>query len=157
MARLPQGPSPCSVFSTTQGGVHWCMLSHFSCVQLCATLWTVTHQAPLSLRFSRQEYWSALPRPPPGDLPDPGIQALSPASPALAGGFFTLSHRGGPCNGPGAQHISTCFQPEYLLEAEFPKCSYVICERVSLGLESLFYFIIHLVSMLNAAICQMSC
>ena len=51
--------------------------------------WTITHQAPLSTGFSRQEYWSGLPFPPPGDLPDPGIKPESPASPALAGGFFT--------------------------------------------------------------------
>ena len=49
-----------------------CMLSHFSPVWLFATLWTVTHQAPLSMGFSRQEYWSGLPCPSPGDLPDPG-------------------------------------------------------------------------------------
>jgi len=45
-----------------------------------ATLWTAAHQAPLSMGFSRQEYWSGLPRPPPGDLPDPGIELESPAS-----------------------------------------------------------------------------
>ena len=50
-----------------------CVLSCFSCVQLFVTLWTVDHQAPLSMGFSRQEYWSGLPYPPPGDLPDPGI------------------------------------------------------------------------------------
>ena len=54
-------------------------------------LWTVVHQAPLSMRFSRQEYWSQLPRPPPGDLPDPGIKSTSLMSPALAGRFFTTS------------------------------------------------------------------
>ena len=48
-------------------------------------------QAPLSMGFSRQEYWSGLPRPPPGDLPDPGIKPVSLMSPALAGGFFTTS------------------------------------------------------------------
>ena len=47
--------------------------------------WTVAHQAPLSMGFSRQEYWSGLPFPPPGDLPDPGIE---PVSPELAGEFF---------------------------------------------------------------------
>ena len=52
---------------------------------------TVAHQAPLSMEFSRQEYWSGLPCPPPGDLPDPGIKPMSPVSPALAGGFFTTS------------------------------------------------------------------
>ena len=46
-----------------------CVLSCFSHVQLCETLWAVAHQAPLSMRFSRKEYWSGLPCPPPGDLP----------------------------------------------------------------------------------------
>ena len=54
------------------------MLSHFSHVQLFSTLWTVNHQAPLSLGFSRQEYWSGLPCPPPGSLPSPGIKPRSP-------------------------------------------------------------------------------
>ena len=52
---------------------------------------TVAHQAPLSMGFSRQEYWSGLPCPAPGDLPDPGIKPVSLVSPALAGGFFTTS------------------------------------------------------------------
>ena len=58
-----------------------------------ATPWTAAHQAPLSLGFSRQEYWSGLPSPSPEDLPDPGID---PTSPALAGGFFTTE----PCGKP---------------------------------------------------------
>jgi len=62
-----------------------------SCVQLFATLWTVAHQAPLSMGFSRQEYWRGLPCRPPGDLPDPGINPVSLMSLALAGGFFTTS------------------------------------------------------------------
>ena len=53
------------------------------------TLWTVACQAPLSMEFSRQEYWSGFPCPPPGDLPDPGIEPRSLMSPALAGRFFT--------------------------------------------------------------------
>ena len=61
-----------------------CVLSHFSCVWLFMTLWIVGHQAPLSMGFSRQEYWSRLPCPPPGDLPDPGIGVASLISPALA-------------------------------------------------------------------------
>ena len=65
------------------------LLSHFSRVQLFVTLWTIAHQAPLSMRFSRQEYWSGLPCPPPGDLPDPGMETVSLVSPALAGGLFT--------------------------------------------------------------------
>ena len=68
-----------------------CMLHHFSHVQLCVTLWIVAHQALLSMGFSREEYWSGLPCPPPGDLPDPGIEPVSLASPALAGGFFATS------------------------------------------------------------------
>ena len=68
-----------------------CTLSRFHCVQLCVTSWTVALQAPLSMGFSRQEYWSGLPCPPPGDLPDPGIKPTSLMSPALAGGFFTTS------------------------------------------------------------------
>ena len=58
-------------------------------VQLFATPWTVAPQAPLSMEFSRQEYWSGLPFPSPGDLPDPRIKPVSFAFPALAGGFFT--------------------------------------------------------------------
>ena len=55
-----------------------------------------TRQAPLSLGFSRREYWSGLPFPSLGDLPDPGIEPESPASPALAGGFFTMEPPGKP-------------------------------------------------------------
>ena len=68
-----------------------CMLSHFSRVRLFAILWTVVYQAPLSMGFSRQEYWSGLLFPNPGDLPDPGIKPTSPISPALAGGVFTTN------------------------------------------------------------------
>ena len=53
------------------------------------TPWTVAYQAPLSVGFSRQEYGSRLPFSPSGDLPDPGIEPVSPESPAWAGGFFT--------------------------------------------------------------------
>ena len=60
-------------------------------VQLFVILWTVAHQAPLSMGFSRQEYWSGLPFPPPGHFPDPGIQSWALEFPALAGGFFTTS------------------------------------------------------------------
>ena len=63
------------------------LVSAQSC--LFVTPWTVARQAPLSWQFSRQEYWSGLPFPTPGDLPDPGIEPMSPVSSALAGGFFT--------------------------------------------------------------------
>ena len=62
------------------------LLSH---VHFFATPWTVARQASLSMGFSRQEYWSGLPFPPPGNLPSPGIE--SPASPPLAGRFFTTA------------------------------------------------------------------
>ena len=64
------------------------MLNHFSCDPLFVILGTVAHQAPLSMGFSKQEYWSGLPCPPPGDLPDPGIEPMSLTSPALAGRLF---------------------------------------------------------------------
>ena len=64
---------------------------HFHHVLLCATPWTVARRAPLSMGFSRQEYWSGLLFPPPRDLPDPGIEPKSLTSSALAGGFFTTS------------------------------------------------------------------
>ena len=68
-----------------------CLLSHFSRFWLFGTLWTVAFQAPLSVGFSRQEYWSGLPSPPPGDHPDVGIKPESPMSPALGDGFFTTT------------------------------------------------------------------
>ena len=69
------------------------MLSHFTCVWLFATLWTITCQVPLSMGFSRtlQEYCSGLPCPPPEDLSNPGIEPTSLTSPALAGEFLTTS------------------------------------------------------------------
>ena len=59
------------------------MLSFFSHVQLFATRWTLARQAPLSTEFSRQEYWSGLPFPSPGDLPNPGTESKSPGSSVL--------------------------------------------------------------------------
>ena len=75
-----------------------CFLVHakpFSRVQLFETLWTVAHQALLSTGFSRQEYWSGLPRPSAGDLPNPRLN-LSLMSPVLAGGFLPLATPGKP-------------------------------------------------------------
>ena len=81
-------------------GAQWCSLSEYSYiftqqkyrifrVRLFATLWTIAHQAPLSMGFSKQEYWSGLPLPTAGDLPDPGIETKSLVPPALADRFFT--------------------------------------------------------------------
>ena len=66
-------------------------LDRFSRVQLHVTLWTVARQVPLCMGFFRQEYWSGLSRPPPGDFPDPGLEPSSLMSHVLAGGFFTTS------------------------------------------------------------------
>ena len=68
-----------------------CVLSCFNHVRLAATPWTVSREAPLSMGFSRPEYWSGLPCPLPGDLPNPGIKPMSLMSSALAGRFFTTS------------------------------------------------------------------
>ena len=67
------------------------MLTCFNLVWLFATLWAIARQAPLSMRVSRQEYWSGLLFPSLGDLPDSGIEPKSPMSPALAGWPFTTS------------------------------------------------------------------
>ena len=84
-----------------------------SCVQLFATPWTVAHQAPLSIEFFRQEYWSGFLFTTSGDLPDPGIKPTSLASLALAGGFFTVlpgkpsNHLNADLEGSYAHHYTT--------------------------------------------------
>ena len=67
--------------------VNGCCFSH---VQLSVTIWTVALQAPLSMGFSREGYWSGLPCPPPGDLPYPGVEPVSLTSPLLAAGSLPL-------------------------------------------------------------------
>ena len=86
-------------------GTHLCMkvkVKSLSHVRLFATPWTVAHQAPLSMGFSRQEYWSGLPFPSPGDLPNPGIE---PMSPALQADALTSEP-------PGKPHL--CMVPLYM-------------------------------------------
>ena len=85
------------LFSSLPGGTiiyYLCarMLSRFSHAWLFATPWTVACQLPLSMGFSRQEYWSGLPCPPPGDLPDRGIKPMSLVSPVLQADSLPLSH-----------------------------------------------------------------
>ena len=81
-----------------------------------ANPWTAAHQAPLSMGFSRQEYWSRLPCPPPGDLPYPGIKPMSATSPALTGELFTTNSTGFFFFSP--QHLMNlkCFQPKIILK-----------------------------------------
>ena len=69
----------------------YCVLSCFCRFRLCVTLWTVAHQAPFSMGFSRKEYWSGLPCTPTRDLPDPGTELMSLMSPVLASRFFIAS------------------------------------------------------------------
>ena len=78
--------------SPVTASVHASVLSHFSCVQLFVTPWTVALQLPLSMGFFRQEYWSGLPCPPLGNLPNPGIVPRSPVAPALQAVSLPLSH-----------------------------------------------------------------
>ena len=75
-----------------------CTLSLSSRVRLSATAWSVARQAPLSMGFSVQEYWSGLPHSPPGDLLNPGIKPASPVAPALQADSSPLSHQGSPAN-----------------------------------------------------------
>ena len=70
-----------------------CALSH---VRLFATPWTVAHQGPLSMGFSKRQSWSGLSCSPPGDLPNPEIEPASPGSPALQADSLPLSHQGNP-------------------------------------------------------------
>ena len=91
-------------------------LSH---VQLFAAPWTVACQAPLFMEFSRQEHWSMLPFPTPGDLPDLGLERASLASPALADGFFTTE----PPEIPSTFHYLLVFfsSPAHSSSFPFPK------------------------------------
>ena len=97
-----------------------CVLSGFSRVWLFAIPWTIARQAPLSMGFSRQEYWSGLPCPPPGDLLDPGIK---PGSPALQADSLPLSHLGSPLTVESVQFssvVSNSVWPHGLQHARLP-------------------------------------
>ena len=93
----------CLIHLAGAPGYCWCAQS-LNRVQLFVTPGTVAHQAPLSMGFPRQEYWSGLPFPPPEDLLDPGIE---PTSPALASVFFTTEPSGNPCT---REHMSSHMQ-----------------------------------------------
>ena len=94
---IPEFPFPKSNFQDSLRGVFCRARFEVQCsAQPCLTSWTVAHQAPLSMEFPRQEYWSGLPLPTPGDLPDPRMEPTSLVSPALAGKFFSTA----PCGKP---------------------------------------------------------
>ena len=84
-----------------------------SCLTLC-NLWTIGHQAPLSMGFSRQEYWSGLPCPPPGHLPDPGMEPVSAVTPALQAGYLLLSPQGIPGLGGRGSPGALCLRKWHL-------------------------------------------
>ena len=91
---------------TQHRGVLLLLFTHQDVSDCSATPWTVGHQAPLSMGFSRQGYWSKLPFPSPGDLPNPGTELVSPA---LAGKLFTAEPPGMPTRGyPGFKAIGQC-------------------------------------------------
>ena len=111
---------------------HCCaVLSCFSHVQLFVTLWTVACQAPLSMRFFRQEYWSALPCPPPGDLPNPAIELWSPA---LQADSYCLSHQ----ESQAKTKSKTSFEP---LNPAAPKAPLLEFSATSVR-KHLFYLIV---------------
>ena len=86
-----RGEKTCNQINIKQNGMYWNRRQNLASVhvRLFAPPWTVTCQAPPPMEFFRQEYWSGLPFPPPGDLPDPGVKPTSLVSPALAGRFLT--------------------------------------------------------------------
>ena len=88
-----------------------CVLNH---VELCGP-WSEAHHTPLSLGFSRQDYWSSLPFPSPGNLPTPETEPVSPASPALEGGFFTTE----PPGKPPMTNIIPIFHTGKLVDLDF--------------------------------------
>ena len=94
---------PPEVLALLQEGV----LSHFGCVRLFSTPWTVACQTPLSMEFPRQEYLSGLPFPTLGDLPDPRTESSSLSSPTLTGRFFPVAPPGKLCKrvGPDKAHV----------------------------------------------------
>ena len=102
-----------------------CVLGRFGHVRLLVTLWSVACQDPPSFRFSRQEYWSGLPCPPPGDLPDPGIEPTSLMSPALAGRFFTTRIT-------WKIHYLSEFTQTYVIESMMPSNHLTLCHPLLL-------------------------
>ena len=114
-----------SLFLLPCSGILVSCVCVISCFWLFATPWTVAHQPPLSMEFSRQEYWCGLPFPPPGDLPNPGTEPTSLASPAVEGGFFTTAPLGKPLvSWPGLEPGTLAViapSPNHWTTREFPQ------------------------------------
>ena len=90
--------------SLSSCGVCACVLSCFCCVWLLETSWTVDHQAPLSMEFSRQEYWSGLPLPSPGDFPNSGIEPRCPKLKPPGKPTVVVAHGLNSCGSPAPEH-----------------------------------------------------
>ena len=120
-------------FSSLLNNTSCCVLSHFSSVQLIATPWTVALQFPLFMGFSRQEYWSGLPCPPPGDLPSSGIKLTFLLSPALAGGFFTTSATREVPNNTLPQLLIFCCQRDVLARGKGSSHLFILLKAFSIG------------------------
>ena len=136
--------------------VEYCCAA-LSLVRLFATLWTSACQAPLSMEFFRQEYWSGLPFPTPGDLPDPGIKLASLVSPALVSGFFTTAPPGKTWNTIQSQkrvyHQLTTTSAELVLLPFMRFChrqNYSVCENWSVWQPTLKMDQNHTVTSINA-------
>ena len=110
------------------------VMSGMSALSDSATLWTAARQAPLSMGFSTQEYWSGLPYPLPGPLPEPGIE---PGSPAVQADSLSLSHRGSPTDlttlSPCSAPCGTCFVIAGSLEKQVAQREAVTCQRPHAG------------------------
>ena len=107
---LSKGGSSCRVISVNQelrARMHAYSVTR-SCPTHCDPMDYIAHQAPLSMGFFRQEYWSGLSVPPPGVLPNPGIEPESPVSPALKGIFFTTKSEAAALANPPNQDLSEC-------------------------------------------------
>ena len=112
--------------------LHVCAHS-LSSVWLFVTLWTVACQTPLSMEFSRQEYWSGLPFPPPENLPDPGIKPVSLRPLKLAGTFFTTAPPGTTAFSMLLLLLLSCFSRVWLCATLWTVCGQVLCPWDSPG------------------------
>ena len=107
--------------------VRECVFHFFTRVWLFVTLWAIVHQASLSIGFSKQEYWSGLPHPPPGDLPDPGMNLCLPPSPALQADSL-------PTGSVGKLTALTYFFPSFepvCCSTSYSNCCFLTCIQIS--------------------------
>ena len=107
------------------------MVKLLTCIRLFVTLWTIACQAPLSMGFPGQEYWSELPLPSPGNLPNPGIE---PASPTLAGGFFTTEPQ------EASNYNSRYYQMQRRVQSSLKQVGHITIELFTWHHMNAYYF-----------------